>query len=106
MSAYLSGDDLIVLPGQTVTHNFDQPAGSALTGQTIGLDGQPLGNCLIYVSLANEPTGRIDAVRTDAQGRFTVPHLQPGSYSLRAEQYEFASGAGLGREGAFGNAAV
>jgi thiol-disulfide isomerase/thioredoxin/protocatechuate 3,4-dioxygenase beta subunit len=106
MSAHLSGDELVVLPGQTVTHDANQPAGDTLTGQTVGLDGQPLSNCLIYVSHAKEPNGRIEAVMTDATGRFTVPHLQPGSYSLRAEQYQLASGAGLGQEGAFGNATV
>jgi thiol-disulfide isomerase/thioredoxin/protocatechuate 3,4-dioxygenase beta subunit len=106
MSAYLTGEELIVLPGQTVKHDFNQPAGDTLTGQTVGMDGQPLSNCMISVSRVNEPTGRVEAVMTDDEGRFTVPHLQPGSYSLRAEQYVFASGAGLGRDGAFGSATV
>jgi thiol-disulfide isomerase/thioredoxin/protocatechuate 3,4-dioxygenase beta subunit len=104
MSSYLSGEEILVLPGETVTHDVNQPAGHTLTGTVVDPNGKPRGNCMISVSEANVPTGRIDAVMSDAEGRFTIPHLQPGTYSLRAEQYEFAAGAGLGRDAAYGAA--
>jgi thiol-disulfide isomerase/thioredoxin len=106
MSAYLSGDEIVVLPGETVTHNFNQPAGHMLSGQTVSSDGKPLNNCMVSVSKANELTGRVDAVMSNAEGRFTIPHLQAGTYSLRAEQYEMSPGAGLGRDAGYGTATV
>jgi thiol-disulfide isomerase/thioredoxin len=104
MSSYLSGEEIIVLPGETVTHEIHQPAGHTLSGTVVDPDGKPRSNCMISVSHANVPTGRVEAVMSDAKGRFTIPHLQPGTYSLRAEQYEFAAGAGLGRDAAYGAA--
>ena len=104
MSSYLSGDEIIVLPGETVKHDVNQPAGHTLMGTVVDQDGTPRGNCMISISQTNVPTGRLDAVMSDAEGRFTIPHLQPGAYSLRAEQYEFRSGAGLGRDAAYGAA--
>jgi protocatechuate 3,4-dioxygenase beta subunit/thiol-disulfide isomerase/thioredoxin len=106
MSAYLSGDEIVVLPGETVTHNFNQPAGHTLIGETVNSDGKPLNNCMVSVSKANELTGRVDAVMSDADGRFTIEHLQPGTYALRAEQYEMSPGAGLGRDSGYGTATV
>jgi protocatechuate 3,4-dioxygenase beta subunit len=106
MSSYMTSDDLTVLPGQTVTHNVNLPAGHTLTGQTVSTDGKPLANCMVSVSKADEQTGRVDAAMSDAQGRFSVAHLAPGSYSLMANQYDMRPGGGIGIDGAFGNATV
>jgi thiol-disulfide isomerase/thioredoxin/protocatechuate 3,4-dioxygenase beta subunit len=107
MSTFLSGDELVVLPGETVTHEFNQPAGHTVTGTAVGTSDEPLANCLVTVSKANDPTGRIEAVMSDAEGRFTIEHLQAGGYRLSAQQYEMtADGCGLGAEGAQGNASV
>jgi thiol-disulfide isomerase/thioredoxin/protocatechuate 3,4-dioxygenase beta subunit len=106
MSSHLTGEEIIVLPGETITHDFNQPAGHKVTGQTVSAEGKPMNNCVVSVNRSDDQRGRVDAVLSDAEGRFTIVHLQPGSYTLSADQYEMTSGCGLGTEGAHGTGTV
>jgi thiol-disulfide isomerase/thioredoxin/5-hydroxyisourate hydrolase-like protein (transthyretin family) len=107
MSMYLTGEDVVVLPGAKVTHDFVQPAGHKISGQTVGAKGEPAANCVVSVFRGGDQRERIDGVRTDDEGRFTVENLADGTYLLSAEQYDpSAAGCGIGTRGATGSMTV
>src|SRR6185503_7098213 len=41
------------------------------------------------VTLVNSATGRSRSTRTDDEGRYSLSHLEPGVYELRAQQSGF-----------------
>lgn len=101
LSMYLSGDELILLPGQTLVHDFAQASGHTVRGQTVDPRGVPLGDCVVS---ANLPPGqkafseRIDAVRADSEGRFKFHDLPAGQLEFSADHYSVTNGqrCGLG----------
>ncbi|MBW3599274.1 MAG: carboxypeptidase regulatory-like domain-containing protein, partial [Planctomycetes bacterium] len=101
MSMYMQGEEVVLLPGQTLVHDITQSAGFIVSGQTLDPGGKPLGDCIVTASIANEETGRndrIDAVRADEQGRFTFRHLPAGRYQFSADHYSITDSqrCGLG----------
>jgi thiol-disulfide isomerase/thioredoxin/protocatechuate 3,4-dioxygenase beta subunit len=100
ISCYLAGDELVLTPGETLTHNLVQPAGITVTGQTIDPEGKPLGGCIVSVSRTWPKRERLDVVRCDSEGRFTVVHLPKGSFEFSADHYTRKTGStcGLGDE--------
>lgn len=65
------------LPAQSLT-------GGALRGEIVLADGTPVGS--VSVSLEDEAGQGLRQLQTDIRGRFSVPHLPPGRYSLLVEK--------------------
>jgi len=108
LSMHMAGDEIVLLPGQTLSHNIELPAGKTLTGKAVDSQGDPLGESVIVVSMAGERTQRIDAVRADIHGNFTIKHLPVAQISLEATHYCTQDGTvcGLGGEDFRGTASV
>ncbi|MGD9497201.1 MAG: carboxypeptidase regulatory-like domain-containing protein [Armatimonadota bacterium] len=74
----------------------DGPVGR-LCGTVTDSEGAPIANAYVYVGLREDPLERIE---TDAQGRFCLPDLAPGTYAMTtaaagyATQYQVLSVTG------------
>lgn len=84
---YLAGDDVVLLPGQALIHNVERPAGVHISGTTFDADGEPLGECVVTLTIPGDNSERIEATMSDTNGHFTLSHLAPGSYDVIAEHY-------------------
>ena len=85
MTAYLDSENVTLLPGADVVHDFARPAGVKVSGVAKTADGKPLGGCVVYANVASTPNVRVDAAIADSAGRFTFEHLAPVDYLLQAE---------------------
>jgi len=85
MTAYLDEENVTLLPGADIEHEFARPAGVKVSGKATTADGEPVGGCVVYALPAAEPNVRLDAAIADAEGRFAFEHLPPGDYQLQAE---------------------
>lgn len=100
MSCYLVSEEVTLLPGEKLVHDIVQPAGHTVTGRTVDLEGRPLEGCIVSVTRRSPSYERLDAVRSDAEGRFTIVHLPAGEFEFSADHYTRQTGAacGLGNE--------
>jgi protocatechuate 3,4-dioxygenase beta subunit len=94
MSTYLTQEEIVILPGQSITHDFELPTGCIVTGQVIGADGKPAANCMVSARGSSD-RGQADMAQSDSDGYFTLTYLAPGSYSLEAQQYESSPNRGF-----------
>lgn len=109
MSMHLQGEEIVLRPGETLKHRLARAAGHHVQGVTVGPNGQPLGECTISATRRTEDKQeRIEAVRADAEGRFTIAHLPAGSYELSADHYATTatSTCGLGEQDYSGRVTV
>ena len=88
-SAILNGRDILDEPLQVRQSEVDlvvtfSDRASELTGTVTGADGQPISTVVIVVSTDRRSwffnSRRIAAARADAQGRYSIRNLPPGSY--------------------------
>lgn len=70
--------------------SIDARAASRLDGRVLDPDGRPVANAEVVISGSTAAPQRI---RTDAEGRFVVPALPAGRYTLRASAPGLASDA-------------
>lgn len=105
MSTNFDAEEIVVLPGETVTHDFIRPAGHTISGQAVDADGKPAANCMINLTRSGVQSNQTDADMSDADGRFEFRHVQPGNYSLRAHQYVTNEWGGFTSGGAMVRAA-
>jgi uncharacterized GH25 family protein len=74
---------------------FELPGGS-IAGRVRGRDGEPLAGCRITVAVdggvayGSVVGGNYVETRTDAEGRYDVPYLRAGTYSVAAGGMPFA----------------
>ena len=87
MSTYIDTQNVVLLPGQTVTHDLVQPAGVSLSGVTRDADGNPVGNCFVKVNVNGNNSRQVAAAASAADGTFKIDHLAPGSYNVSAQHY-------------------
>ncbi len=106
ISMCMKHEELALLPGGQVVHNLTRPAGHSVSGTVVDPDGNALADSIVEVTL--EPDDRIDAVRADSEGRFTIEHLPEGKYKIRATHYatKRTSSCGLGDEDFRGTASA
>jgi protocatechuate 3,4-dioxygenase beta subunit/thiol-disulfide isomerase/thioredoxin len=95
MSTYLTQEEVVILPGHSVNHNFELPTGCIVTGQTIGANGKPAANCMVSARNSSGSGQTTDMAQSDADGYFTLTYLAPGNYSLQAQQYESSPNRGF-----------
>ena len=62
---------------------FGQTATSTLSGTVRDEAGSVIPG--VNITIRNNATGALRTVKTDAEGRYNVPNLDPGDYELRAE---------------------
>ena len=100
MSMFMDGGTAVVEPGGVTAHGFTRPPGVTLTGRTVDPDGTPLPDCVVVLAGGEDGRDRIDAVRSDADGRFTFKHVPPGPLSVEATHYAAVGSnvCGLGDE--------
>lgn len=87
MSTYLDTQNLVLRPGQSLTHNLTQPAGVSLSGVTRDAEGKPVGNAFVKVNINGDNSRQVAATASAADGRFKIEHLAPGSYAVSAQHY-------------------
>ena len=75
---------LAVAPGVSA-----QTAGASLTGKVLDKDGAPLPGAT--VTATNKDTGLDRSTTSDSDGRFLLPSLPVGSYTVKAELQGFAT---------------
>ena len=105
MSTYLANEELVILPGQNVVHDFDLPTGCIVTGQTVGADGKPAANCMVTARGVSQRGEATDMAQSDTDGYFTLTYLAPGSYNLTAQKYETDQNRGI-NPGAMGSKTI
>jgi hypothetical protein len=59
-----------------------EKAARSITGRVLGSEGQGLANARVFVREVGGAAGQPRTVRTDAEGRFTVPELAPRAYRV------------------------
>ena len=96
ISCYLASEELVLEPGATLTHNLVQPAGHTVTGRTVDPQGKPLADGIVSVTRVTPDRERIEVVRADAEGRFTVRHLPAGRLEFSADHYTRQTGRSCG----------
>lgn len=87
MSTYIDTQNLVLLPGQSLTHNLTQPAGVSLSGITRDAEGKPVGDAFIRVNVNGDNSRQVAATASAADGSFKIEHLAPGSYVVSAQHY-------------------
>jgi len=87
MSTYIDTQNLVLLPGQSLTHNLTQPAGISMSGTTRDSDGNPVSGVVVKANVSGDNSRQVAATTSSTAGRFTIEHLAPGSYDLSAEHY-------------------
>ena len=79
-----------VRPGATV--NLIARAGGWLAGQVSDPQGRPLKGALVRAELEPQFWGASTVETTDAEGRFELPGLDPGNYTVAVRHADFAPG--------------
>jgi protocatechuate 3,4-dioxygenase beta subunit len=79
-----------VRPGATV--NLIARPGGWLAGQVSDPQGRPLKGALVRAEVEPQLWGGSAVETTDAEGRFELPGLDPGSYTVVARHADFAPG--------------
>jgi large repetitive protein len=79
-----------VRPGATV--NLIARAGGWLAGQVSEPQGRPLKGALVRAELEPQFWGGSTVETTDAEGRFEIPGLDPGNYTVVVRHADFAPG--------------
>ncbi len=87
MSTYIDTQNLVLLPGQSLTHNLTQPAGISLSGITRDSDSNPVSGVVVKANVSGDNSRQVAATTSSTAGRFTIEHLAPGSYDLSADHY-------------------
>ncbi len=91
----------IHLEASATTRDFTLRSGAELAGQVVDDRDEPVPGARISLTAEENPVG-IDSRWTDAAGRFQVPGLTPGRYSLVVEGKGYApvelKGIAIGRE--------
>jgi 5-hydroxyisourate hydrolase-like protein (transthyretin family)/thiol-disulfide isomerase/thioredoxin len=103
---FITSQEVLVLPGQTVTHDFVQPIGPKISGQVVNPDGKPAGFCQASLTLAGSQNRQADATYTQGNGRFEFENVQPGTYSIRIQEYVATQWGGFGPTGGNANTTV
>jgi uncharacterized GH25 family protein len=78
-------------------HTVRLVAGVAVNGRVVSSEGKPVAGARVLAHAASTPWDaqdwRHDAVETDAQGRFRLPAVAPGSWRFEAAHADHAPGA-------------
>ncbi len=85
-------DQVTVQGGDQTTYRdlyFVESVGSGLAGEVLGFTGNPVPGATIH--LGNNAGGWWKQTFTDSSGRFTLPNLAPGSYTI----YAYAGDVGI-----------
>jgi hypothetical protein len=80
---------LLLLLGSTIPALAQGATTSAITGQVIGEQGQPLSS--VQIIATNLATGATAGVLTRQDGRYLLPGLQPGTYRIEARGVGYAA---------------
>lgn len=73
----------LVLAAPAVAEAQESTTAGSIVGQVLSPDGTPVADARVIVT--NVQRGTTNEVLTNDEGRFVVPLLQPGRYSVRAE---------------------
>lgn len=87
MSTYIDTQNLVLLPGQSLTHNIARPAGVSLSGVVRDGEGNPVNDAIVKVIVSGDNSRQVEATTSTAGGKFKFEHIAPGSYSVNAEHY-------------------
>ena len=87
MSTYIDTQELVLLPGQSLTHNLAQPAGVSLSGVVRDAAENPVSDAIVKVNVSGDNSRQLAATTSSVEGRFEIEHLAPGSYLVSADHY-------------------